>query len=168
MSKRISSFITGLALLTASAGIAEAGGAKVIVGGAPWPGQARHGGFHSRPKVVDTAPNKVIIPHRSHFVHPGHGHPHPGHGHRHPGHVHRHPGYAYSPIYVAPTYIAPSYGQWVPGYWSYVWVPQASNTGGWVPGYYDRDGVWVAGYHSAQAVQGGYYQPYWVSGYWSP
>ena len=53
-----------------------------------------------------------------------------------------------------PSYVAPSYGQWVPGYWSYVWVPQAATTSAWVPGYYDRDGVWVAGYHSAQAVPG--------------
>ncbi len=68
----------------------------------------------------------------------------------------------------ASTYVAPSYTQWVPGYWSYVWVPQGSSTNVWVPGYYDRDGVWVAGYHLAQTVQAGYYQPYWVSGYWVP
>jgi hypothetical protein len=161
MRKGISSLIAGLALLAVSAGIAEAGGVKVMVGGAPWKGQAWQGGFHPRPKVVDTAPNKVIIPHRPHFVQPGHVLPHPGY-------VYSRPGYVYSPVYVAPSYVAPSYGQWVPGYWSYVWVPQPETTNAWVPGYYDRDGVWVAGYFSAQAVQGGYYQPYWVSGYWSP
>ncbi len=61
-----------------------------------------------------------------------------------------------------------SYGQWTPGYWAYTWVPQGQATSVWVPGYYDRDGVWVAGYHAAQVTQSGYYQPYWVSGYWAP
>jgi hypothetical protein len=26
----------------------------------------------------------------------------------------------------------------------------------------------VAGYSTTQVVQNGYYQPYWVSGYWAP
>jgi len=76
--------------------------------------------------------------------------------------------YAYAPPYLPGPYVAPSYGQWTPGYWAYTWVPQSQAGSAWVPGYYDKDGVWVAGYFATQATQSGYYQPYWVSGYWIP
>ena len=141
----MSSVIAGLALLVATAGAVEAGGLKMLGGGGtPWQGQTRHGHFHPRPRVVETPPARVVIPH---------------HPIVRPLPVHTHPGYVYP---------APCYGQSVPGYWSYVWVPQTATASAWVPGYYDRDGVWVAGYYTSQTVQGGYYQPYWVGGSWSP
>lgn len=145
MKHRMSSVIAGLALLVATAGTVEAGGVRVLGGGGtPWQGQTWHGHSHPRPRVVDTPPAQVVLP--------------------------RHPIVRPVPVYPYPGYIytAPSYGQSAPGYWSYVWVPQATTSSVWVPGYYDRDGVWVAGYHASQTVQGGYYQPYWVGGSGSP
>jgi hypothetical protein len=163
MGKGISSLVAGIALMAMMAGLGEAADARVKGGSPGWGhrGSGGHGGqHHSHPKVVATPPAKVFVP------------PHHGFQHQHgfsPGFHGSGYAYPYYPSYgYAATYVAPSYGQWVPGYWSYVWVPQAATTRAWVPGYYDRDGVWVAGYFSAEAVQGGYYQPYWVSGYWSP
>ena len=67
-----------------------------------------------------------------------------------------------------PTYVAPSYGRWVPGYWTYQWVPQVYTSQVWVPGYYSPDGFWVEGHWELRTVQTGYYQPLWVGGYWAP
>lgn len=172
MRQRIVSLVAGLALLMGTAGVIEAAGGKPMGGRGSWSGQTwkgshgghhgHKGGHHSHFRVTDTPQSKVFIPHHHHGHH-GHGH----HGHLPVRPVY--PTYGHYPAYgYASTYVAPSYGQWVPGYWSYVWVPQGSTTNVWVPGYYDRDGVWVTGYHATQIVQGGYYQPHWVSGYWSP
>ena len=112
------------------------------------------------PTVVSTAPSVVYQPrffysapfnHMSPFNHVPHSY------------------FPYrAPSSFAGAYIAPSYGQWTPGYWAYTWIPQGQATSVWVPGYYDKDSVWVAGYYATQVVQSGYYQPYWVSGYWAP
>lgn len=155
----IGSLIAGLALLAAALGTAEAGGPKIMVGPTPWKGQT--GQFHGqqRPHVTDTPPASVTLPRHAFPVQPRPPIFNPGFPNR--------PGF---PIlaYGCCAYSAPTYGTWVPGYWSYQWVPQSASTSTWVPGYYDTDGVWVAGYYSAQTVQGGFYQPYWVPGYWSP
>ena len=160
MSHGIVKFVTGLAVLAVLAGTAEAGGARVMGGGSPWNGQTsqRQQHFQQRPRVVDTPPAQVTLPRHAFPVHPRPpvrpGYPYLGYGY----------GLGYGCCYSAP-----SYSQYVPGYWSYVFVPQQATTSAWVPGYYDTDGVWVAGYYASQTVQGGYYQPYWVQGgYWSP
>jgi hypothetical protein len=81
---------------------------------------------------------------------------------------HFHKPIPWTPTYLPGPYVAPYYGQWVPGYWAYTWVPQGQAISVWVPGYYDKDGVWVAGYYASQVTQSGYYQPYWFSGFWAP
>lgn len=63
-------------------------------------------------------------------------------------------------------FVVPSYPRWVPGYWTYQWVPQVYTQYVWVPGYYDPNGYWVEGQYVPQAIETGYYRPYWVSGYW--
>jgi hypothetical protein len=160
----ILSLLAGLALIATPLGAAEAGGPKVMVGPTPWKGQT--GQFHSqRPHVTDTPPSQVTLPRHAFPAHPIQ----PPFSPPYNGRVYPYPGYPYlSYGYGCCAYSAPSYGAWVPGYWSYQWVPQGSSTSTWVPGYYDTDGVWVAGYYSQQIVQGGFYQPYWVPGYWSP
>ena len=71
------------------------------------------------------------------------------------------------PYYYAPSYVAPPSPRWVPGYWSYQWVPQVSTSYVYVPGYYTAEGVWVESYYTPQLTQTGYYQPVWMEGYWA-
>lgn len=70
-------------------------------------------------------------------------------------------------VYI-PTYVAPSYGRWVPGYWTYQWIPQVYTYHVWVPAHYSADGFWMEGHYQPQVVQTGYYQQVWVGGYWLP
>ena len=70
-------------------------------------------------------------------------------------------------VYV-PTYLVPSYGRWVPGYWTYQWIPQVYTSYLWMPGQYDPNGYWVEAHYEPWLVQTGYYQPIWVAGYWDP
>lgn len=171
----------GLGAAPASAQTLRMGGGSPSPGGSAGPAGHHRPHFRSAPpKVVSTPPNVVHQPrffysgpfnHRRHFDHSGHfNHGRPFNHGGHFNHVPHAPTlFPWSPPALAVPYLAsPTYGQWVPGYWAYTWVPQGQATSVWVPGYYDKDGVWVAGYHAAQVVQSGYYQPYWVSGYWVP
>lgn len=146
-------------------------------GGSPPPGGSTGPSGHHRPHVrpapptvVSTAPGVV---HQPRFFHRGRfsrgRFSHVPFNHVPFNHVPQaHTPFHWAPASLAVPYVTPSYGQWVPGYWAYTWVPQGQATSVWVPGYYDKDGVWVAGYSAAQVVQSGYYQPYWISGYWAP
>ena len=144
-------------------------------GGSPSPGGNAGASGHHRPlfrpappTVVSTPPNVV---HQPRFFYRGPFNQGGLFNHSGPlNHVpHAPKPFPWAPPALAVPYLtSPAYGQWVPGYWAYTWVPQGQATSVWVPGYYDKDGVWVAGYHAAQVVQSGYYQPYWVSGYWVP
>ena len=180
----ISSALAGLALLAAlvlglgpapasaqsmSPGPRMGGGSSNPGGGSGMAGPSRPLFRPAPPAVVSTPPGVVYQPRYFYSVPQG----------RVPSHLpyDRRPffrppsyypyGYGVS-TYVPGPYAAPSYTQWVPGYWAYTWVPGDETGKVWVPGYYDKDGVWVAGYYTTQAVQSGYYQPYWVSGYWLP
>ena len=67
--------------------------------------------------------------------------------------------------YFVPTYVVPA-PTWVPGYWTWRWVPQAQTSYAYVPGYYDEYGVWVPSRYEPSTVGAGYYQQVWVDGYW--
>ena len=89
------------------------------------------------------------------------------------GQFHRHEFIATHPhtnILVVPqtVYVVPSYPRWVPGYWTYQWIPQVQTSYVWVPAHYDANGYWVEDHYAPQTVQTGYYQPIWISGYWNP
>jgi hypothetical protein len=61
--------------------------------------------------------------------------------------------------------VAP-YRCWQPGYWTHQWVPQAYTYNTWVAGHWSPDGRWVEGHYVPYVHHAGYYQPYWVDGYW--
>jgi len=67
--------------------------------------------------------------------------------------------------YVPYTYVAPA-PTWVPGYWTWRWVPQAQTSYAYVPGYYDQYGSWVTSRYESRAVEAGFYQQVWIDGYW--
>lgn len=106
---------------------------------------------------------KVIIK-RGPFVH------HKGHARF----VHGHPHRAFSALHPSPhagffvprTVIVVPSRRWVPGYWSYQWVPQIYTGYVWVPGHWSPAGTWIEGHYETRAVTSGYYQPVWVNGYW--
>jgi len=171
LTSSIAMALSGLALVAAlglsleavpaSAETLRMGAGSPFPGGSAGPsGPARPLFRPAPPTVVSTAPSVVYQPRFLYSAPFNHVFPF------------NHVPHSYVP-YRAPSafagaYIAPSYGQWTPGYWAYTWIPQGQATSVWVPGYYDKDSVWVAGYYATQVVQSGYYQPYWVSGYWAP
>ncbi len=79
-------------------------------------------------------------------------------------------GHPHTKILLVPStvYVLPTSPRWVPGYWTYQWIPQAYTSWAWIPGHYDPNGYWVEGNYVPQTVQTGYYQPIWISGYWDP
>lgn len=168
--------VSGAALLAtlclgsvdASAQTLRMGGGSRPPSGSPHPSGPPRPLFRpAPPTVVNSAPSVVYQPRFFYSAPPNYYRAPHGH-HGHVPYYQKPVPYAYAPPYLPGPYVAPSYGQWTPGYWAYTWVPQGQATSVWVPGYYDRDGVWVAGYHATQLTQSGYYQPYWVSGYWGP
>lgn len=66
-----------------------------------------------------------------------------------------------SPVVVVPGRC------WTQGYWAYQWVPQATPYHVWVAGHWSAGGTWVPGHYQTHYHATGYYQPYWVEGYWS-
>lgn len=67
--------------------------------------------------------------------------------------------------FVPYTYVAPA-PIWVPGYWTWRWVPQAQTSYLYVPGYYDQYGSWVTSRYEPRTVEAGFYQQVWIEGYW--
>jgi hypothetical protein len=55
---------------------------------------------------------------------------------------------------------------WQPGYWTHQWVPQAYTYNTWVAGHWSPDGRWIDGHYVPYVHHAGYYQPFWVEGYW--
>jgi len=178
LTSSIAMALSGLALLAAlglgleaavpaSAETLRMGAGSPSPGGSAGPsGPARPLFRPAPPTVVSTAPSVVYQPRFLYSAPFNHASPF---NHMSPFNHVLHSYFPYrAPSAFAGAYIAPSYGQWTPGYWAYTWIPQGQATSVWVPGYYDKDSVWVAGYYATQVVQSGYYQPYWVSGYWAP
>jgi hypothetical protein len=58
-------------------------------------------------------------------------------------------------------------GRWVPGYWSWEWVPQTYTYQVLVPGHYNAAGVWMEGQYENRVVDNGYHRRVWVDGYWA-
>jgi hypothetical protein len=79
------------------------------------------------------------------------------HDHRR-GHRHHRPS---TVVIVAPSRC------WQPGYWTHQWVPQAYAYSIWVAGHWSPDGRWIDGHYAPRVHHSGYYQPYWVEGYWT-
>jgi hypothetical protein len=69
-------------------------------------------------------------------------------------------------VYV-PVYVTPVYSRWIPGSWTYQWVPQLSSYHVSIQGRYDPAGAWVDPHWEQGWVETGYYQPVWVEGYWT-
>jgi hypothetical protein len=79
-----------------------------------------------------------------------------GHHHHHGHHHHYRPGV----VLVAPARC------WQPGYWAQQWVAQAHTYPTWVAGHWSQEGRWVQGHYVPYVHHTGYYQPYWIEGYW--
>lgn len=79
------------------------------------------------------------------------------HGHHVPPHAH---------VFVVPRtiFVVPSLPpcRWVPGYWTYRWIPQSYAYDVWVPGHWSPDGTWIQGHYAPHTVSTGYHQPVWV------
>ena len=56
---------------------------------------------------------------------------------------------------------------WQSGYWTHQWIPRAHTYNTWVGGHWSPDGRWVEGHYVPYTHHTGYYQPYWVEGYWT-
>jgi hypothetical protein len=80
----------------------------------------------------------------------------PGHGRPDHHHFHRP-----AVIFVSPSRC------WQPGYWTYQWVPQAYTYTTWVAGQWSPDGRWIDGHYAPSQYTSGYYQPFWIEGYWA-
>ena len=78
-------------------------------------------------------------------------------------------GHPHTKILLVPStvYVVPLSPRWVPGYWTYQWIPQVYTSWGWIPGHYDPNGYWVEGDYVPQTIQTGYYQPIWISDSWA-
>jgi len=58
--------------------------------------------------------------------------------------------------------------RWIPGYWTYQWVPQSVSYEVWVPGHWSAEGTWVPGHYELRTLSTGYYRPVRVEAYWVP
>ena len=71
-------------------------------------------------------------------------------------------------VVVVPQIVYVSPGRcWQAGYWDYQWVPQSYSDNAWVPAQWSPDGFWIEGHYEAASYNSGYYQPFWVEGYWA-
>ena len=147
--KLVAGALALLAFLSLTPTPSRAGDSRIIVGGGTGP-EVTSGGHRVHPqertKVIVTDPRtKVIVtdPRTRVIVAP-------------------------RTYYYVPSYVAPVYPRWMPGYWTYQWVPQVSTSYAYVPGFYTTGGVWVESYYQPKMIQTGYYQqPVWVEGYWA-
>jgi hypothetical protein len=63
------------------------------------------------------------------------------------------------PVYVVPT----RQSCFVPGYWTYQWVPETTWYNVWVPGQYAPDWTWIEGHYEQRPYTTGHSQlPVWV------
>lgn len=71
-------------------------------------------------------------------------------------------------VFVVPSTVlivpSPPPCRWIPGYWTYQWIPQSYTYEAWVPGHWSPQGSWFEGHYQLRAVSTGYYQPFWVDG----
>ena len=147
--KLVAGALALLAFLSLTPTPSRAGDSRIIVGGGTGPEVTSRGHRvhpQERTKVIVTDPRtKVIVtdPRTRVIVAP-------------------------RTYYYAPSYVAPVYPRWMPGYWTYQWVPQVSTSYAYVPGFYTAEGVWVESHYQPKMIQTGYYQqPVWVEGYWA-
>ena len=81
---------------------------------------------------------------------------------RTPRHHHRHPHQTFiivqDRVLVAPV----AASCFVPGYWTYQWVPQTLTYNVWVSGQYTWDWIWIEGHYEPRAYTTGTYQPLWI------
>ena len=147
--KLVAGALALLAFLSLTPTPSRAGDSRIIVGGGTGP-EVTSGGHRVHPqertKVIVTDPRtKVIVtdPRTRVIVAP-------------------------RTYYYVPSYVPPVYPRWMPGYWTYQWVPQVSTSYAYVPGFYTAEGVWVESHYQPKMIQTGYYQqPVWVEGYWA-
>ena len=79
------------------------------------------------------------------------------------GRDHRH----HRPVIVVPQTVFLSPNRcWQPGYWTYQFVPQSYSYNTWVAGQWSPDGQWIEGHYAPSFYNTGYYQPFWVEGYY--
>ncbi|HAM59845.1 MAG TPA: hypothetical protein DCQ64_32305 [Candidatus Rokubacteria bacterium] len=147
--KVVTASLALLAALALGPSSSTADGVKIIVPGGAWPGATsgwRRGHPAGQTKVIVTDPRARVIvtgPNTRVIVAP-------------------------RSYYYAPSYVAPVYPRWMPGYWTYQWVPRVSTSYVYVPGFYTAEGLWVESHYQPQMIQTGYYQqPVWVEGYWA-
>ena len=147
--KLVAGALALLAFLSLTPTPSRAGDSRIIVGGGTGP-EVTSGGHRVHPqertKVIVTDPRTRVIvtdPRTRVIVAP-------------------------RTYYYVPSYVPPVYPRWMPGYWTYQWVPQVSTSYAYVPGFYTAEGVWVESHYQPKMIQTGYYQqPVWVEGYWA-
>jgi hypothetical protein len=77
------------------------------------------------------------------------------------------PGQRPTVIVVPQTVVVTSNRCWQPGYWTYQFVPQLYTYSSWVAGQWSPDGRWIDGHYASAQYSSGYYQPFWVEGYYT-
>jgi hypothetical protein len=111
----------------------------------------RHRRVVPDPRIVPAPPHRIAPNHR-----PRHGDDH--RGTRHVDQV----------IIVSPPVVVSSSTRcFVPGYWTYQWVPQATTSYSWVPGYWASNGSWIQAHWQPYTVTGGAWQPLWIADHWA-
>jgi hypothetical protein len=74
---------------------------------------------------------------------------------------------SYQHVHPKIVFVVPRSHCFVPGYWTYRWVPQTTWYTVWVPGHFSPDGIWVEGHYRQQPYTTGYYQQLWVPERWA-
>jgi hypothetical protein len=71
-------------------------------------------------------------------------------------------------IVIAPPVVVSSSSRcFVPGYWTYQWVPQSTTSYSWVPGYWASNGSWIQAHWQPYTVTSGSWQPLWIADQWA-
>jgi hypothetical protein len=84
---------------------------------------------------------------------------------RAPEHRKRHPRNVV--IVSPPVVVSPPASCWVPGQWTYQWVPRITTSHTWVPGSFGPSGAWIDGHWQPIVVSTGYWQPLWIPDRWA-